>query len=290
MQLAGAIKVKVGKERWQRCACARLAIGAFGDVFGGDQVLEGRQAHVGDVHTAEEPVPVAIIRLATVQVILGGESFGPCWHGGHLGAGAQHLLMQIIDLGVLHLEVAPESSAQVSRFRALGILRRVQHWPKDLRLFWRQHPIAHLGVGRGRQIDAADRSALIEPTRWRCGGEPVGVLLESGEELLDPRSFTPAVVPGGWPRAELLTVVTHRADALTIGRGVLAQILDHAFNRSEWDAIAQTLLRAEHGEWFPLIFGEVGTPERIFGNGGGAKVGVIEDRPAVATVVQRCGE
>ena len=109
-------------------------------------MLEGGEAHVGDVYAAEEAVPVAVIRLAAVQVVLGGELRGPSRHGGHLGAGAQHLLMKVVDLGVLHLEVAPEASAQVARLRALGILRRVQHWPKDLRLFRRQNPITHLGI------------------------------------------------------------------------------------------------------------------------------------------------
>ena len=93
-------------------------------------------------------MPIAVIRLAAVQVILGGELLGSSRHGGHLGAGAQHLLMQVVDLAVLHLEVAPEASAQVARLWALRVLRRVQHRPKDLRLVWRQDPVAHLGVRR----------------------------------------------------------------------------------------------------------------------------------------------
>jgi len=75
-------------------------------------------------------------------------------------------------------------------------------------------------------------------------------------------------------------------DALTLGGGVFAQILDHALNGAEGDAIAQTLLRAEDGKWLPLIFCEVGAPERVLWNSGGAEVRIVEDRPAIATIVQ----
>ena len=94
------------------------------------------------------------------------------------------------------------------------------------------------------------------------------------------------MIPGGRPGAELLTVVAHRADALAPGRGVFAQILNHALNCAEGDAIAKPLLGAEDGERLPLVFGEVGAPECIFWDGGGAEVGVIEDRPAIAAIVQ----
>ena len=110
----------------------RAAVGAVGDVFGGDEVLKGGEAHVRDVHTAEESVPVAVIRLAAMQVVLGGEPLCPSRHGGDLGTGAQHLLVEIVDLAVLHLEVAPEAAAQIARLRTLRILRCMQHRPKDL--------------------------------------------------------------------------------------------------------------------------------------------------------------
>ena len=94
------------------------------------------------------------------------------------------------------------------------------------------------------------------------------------------------MIPGGWPRAELLAVVAHRADALTLEGGVFAQILDYALNGAEGDAIAKALLCAEDGKWLPLIFCEVGAPECILRNGSGAEVRIVEDRPAIATIVQ----
>ena len=95
---------------------------------------------MGDVHPSKEPMPIAVIRLAAVQVILGGELLGSGRHGGHLGAGAQHLLMEIVDLAVLHLEVAPEASAQVARLRALRIRLRCKLWG------------GRKGAGLGREI------------------------------------------------------------------------------------------------------------------------------------------
>ena len=67
---------------------------------------------------------------------------------------------------------------------------------------------------------------------------------------------------------------------------MFAQILDYALNGAEGDAIAQSLLRAEDGKWLPLIFCEVGAPECILRNGSGAEVRIVEDRPAIATIVQ----
>ena len=40
-------------------------------VLGGDQVLVRREAHVADVDAAEQAVPVAVVRLALVEVVEG---------------------------------------------------------------------------------------------------------------------------------------------------------------------------------------------------------------------------
>ncbi len=39
------------------------------EVLGGDEVLQGRQAQVRRIDAAEQPVPVTVVRLATVQVV-----------------------------------------------------------------------------------------------------------------------------------------------------------------------------------------------------------------------------
>ena len=67
---------------------------------------------------------------------------------------------------------------------------------------------------------------------------------------------------------------------------MFAQVLNHALDCAEGDAIAETLLGAEYGEWLPLVFGEVGAPECIFWDGGGAEVRIVEDCPAIAAIVQ----
>ena len=40
-----------------------------GEILGRDQVLVGREPHVADVDAAEEAVPVAVVRLAPVEVV-----------------------------------------------------------------------------------------------------------------------------------------------------------------------------------------------------------------------------
>ena len=51
------------------CSAATRAPADVGEVLGRDQVLVGGQPHVADVDAAEQPVPVAVVRLALVEVV-----------------------------------------------------------------------------------------------------------------------------------------------------------------------------------------------------------------------------
>jgi hypothetical protein len=80
-------------------------------------VLEGRQPHVADIDTAEEAVPVAVVRLAAVEVVERPFAGASVRHRGHLGGRPEHLLVEVVDLAVLDLEVPPEAAAQPARLR-----------------------------------------------------------------------------------------------------------------------------------------------------------------------------
>ena len=98
-----------------------------GQILGRDEVLEGRQAHVADIDATEQAVPVAVVGLAPVQMVQRGAADGPGSHRINLVGGSQHLLVQVVDLAVLDLEVAPERSAQPARLRSALRLRGVDH-------------------------------------------------------------------------------------------------------------------------------------------------------------------
>jgi hypothetical protein len=149
-------------------------------------------------------------------------------------------------------------------------------------LVGRQRPLAHLGIGTGRDVDAADRGVVLEPGRRRDGRDPVGVLLQRLEEPLDPASATPAVLPGRRPGPELLAVVAHHPDAIAgLGR-VVAEVGDHLVDLAERDAIAKALLGPEDGDEPTLVLRGVGAPEGLLGDGRGTEVRVIEDGPSIA--------
>ena len=101
-----------------------LAGRPVGQVLGRDEVLVGREPHVADVDAAEQPVPVAVVRLALVEVVERPLPLRSGRHGVHLGRGPEHLLVEVVDLAVLDLEVAPERAAQPARLRPVVLLRR----------------------------------------------------------------------------------------------------------------------------------------------------------------------
>ena len=101
--------------------------GAVGEVLGGDQVLERRESHVADVDPAEQAVPVAVVRLTAVEVVERARLRRAVRHRVHLGRRAQHLLVEVVDLAVLDLEVAPEPTAQPAPLREVrvgGVVQR----------------------------------------------------------------------------------------------------------------------------------------------------------------------
>ena len=137
---------------------------AVGGVLGRDEVLVRREAHVADVDPAEQPVPVAVVGLAAVEVV---ERRGPGRSLGHrrdLARRPEHLLVEVVDLAVLHLEVAPEPAAQPARLRPLLGDRVVEQLREHDGLAGRQRPLAHLRVRGGGHVDAADRAARAPAT------------------------------------------------------------------------------------------------------------------------------
>ena len=190
--------------------------------------------------------------------------------------------MQVVDLAVLDLEVAPERAAQPACLGSVLGLGAMEHLGEDAALRRGQRPLAHLGVRPGRDVDAADRRMLRKPGRRRRRRQPVGVGLERIEEPLDPATLAPAVLPGRRPAAELLAVVAHHPDPVAGVGGVVAQVVDDLTDLAERDAVAQALLRAEDPQQVALVLGRVRAPEVLLGDRRGAEVGVVEDRPVVA--------
>ena len=198
--------------------------------------------------------------------------------------------MEVVHLAVLDLVVAPRRPAQPAQLRPMPGLGRVHRVREGRRLLGRERPLAHLGIGAGRHVDAADRWVLGQPAAGRHGRQPVRVRLERREELLDPVAVAPAVGPRRRPRPELLAIVAHHPDARPVLGGVLAQVLDDILDRSPRDPVTQPLLGPEDGDRTALVLGDVRAPQPVLRDRGGAEVRVIEDRPGVPARRQGCGQ
>ena len=198
--------------------------------------------------------------------------------------------MEVVHLAVLDLVVAPRRPAQPAQLRPMPGLRRVHRVREGRGLLGRQRPLAHLRVGAGRHVDAADRRVLGQPAARRHGRQPVGVRLERREEPLDPVALAPAVRPGRRPRPELLAVVAHHPDARPVLGGVLAQVVDDVLDRPPRDPVAQPLLGAEDRDRTALVLGDVRAPQVVLGDRRGPEVRVVEDRPGVAARGERGGQ
>ncbi len=294
-RLVHAVDVDVGQP-----SRSRRSTGGRGDgvapqvlvreVLGGDQVLEGREAHVADVDAAEQAVPVAVVRLALVEVVPGTLLRGAGRHCRDLEGRPEHLLVEVVDLAVATLEVAPEPAAQELRLGQVPRLRLRQQFLELDRVVGREHPLGHLGVGARRQVDPADGPMGVRPVGRRQRGQPVGVLLERREERLHPLPGAPAVIPRRRPCPELLAVVAHRPDAAAVGRRVRTQVLDDLGHRLEGDEVAQALLRREHRQPPTLVVGRVGAPVLLVGDGGCAQVDIVDDRPLEPAVDEAGGQ
>ncbi len=149
-------------------------------------------------------------------------------------------------------------------------------------LVGRQGPLAHLGIRGRRDVDPPHRRLPLEPGRRRGGGQPACVRLEGLEEPLDPAAIAPAVLAGGRPAAELLTVIAHDPEPVArLGR-MVGEVADHVVDVPERDPVAKTLLGPEDRHETALVLGRVGAPHLGLGDRGRTEVGVVEDRPFVA--------
>ena len=155
----GPVQVEVDQlARFDRCARTTQR-----KVLGEDQPAQRGDAEVREVDPAEQAVPVAVVRLAGVEVVDGRVAGRPGRHCVDEIADAEHLLVEVVDLAVLDLEVAPDRAAQPAQLRAVLDRGLVDLVGERGALIGGQRPLAHLGVGAGRQVDAADRAVAVEP-------------------------------------------------------------------------------------------------------------------------------
>ena len=220
-----------------------------GEVLGGDQVLVRRQPHVADVDPAEQAVPVAVVRLAAVEVVDGPR---PASRPSASRRPSPRLRSICLwrSLTSRYLTWKLRQNPPRSQ-RAAGIVagdRVVEEAAEHDGLVGRQRPLAHLGVRRGRDVDAADGRLAVEPLRRGHGRQPGRVRLERLEEPLHPATAAPAVLVGRGPGAELLAVVAHHPDPVAVLRRVVAQVLDDRLHRPERDPVAEALLGPEDRE------------------------------------------
>ena len=153
-------------------------------------------------------------------------------------------------------------------------------------LIRRQRPFAHLEIGRGRDVDPADRPVSGQPVGGRDRGDG-WVRLDRAEEPVDPAVGAPAVLVGVRPGPELLAVVAHEAEPVAGRRGVRLEVADDVLDPPERDPVAQLPVRPEDGQEAALVLGGVRPPQRVVVERGRPEVGVVEDRPAVAGVDDR---
>ena len=256
--------------------------GHLGGIVGRDQVGEGRQSHMGEVDAAEDAVPVAVVRLALVQVVEGrrpGRAFAHCRD---LLGRQEHLLVKVVHLPVLHLEVAPEAAPQPARLGTVSRHVAVEHLGELPRFLGRQRPLAHLRVRRSRDVNPTDRRLPLQPRRRRDRRQPIAAGLQGMEEAVDPPALPPRMRVGRRPATELLAIIAHDADTLALVGGVVLQIADDVRHVLPRDRVPEVLLAAEDGQQTALILGRVRTPQVLFRDGCGAEVRVVEDRPAVS--------
>ena len=275
--LVAPVEVEVAEVAACRCASGRVR-----EILGGDQVGERGGAHVGDVDPAEQAVPIAVVRLAPVEVVERRIALDARRHGLDLRGGPEHLLVEVVDLAVLDLEVPPERASQPADLGGFLGARALQRFRELPALVGGQRPLAHFRIRAGREVDAADGAVARQPVARPDGRQPLGVVLEGGEEALNPAALAPAVLPGRGPGAELLPVVAHRPEAVARLRGVLPEVLDDLVDLMERDQVSETLLRPEDRQQAALVVRGVRAPNRVLGDRGGTEVGIVEDRPGIA--------
>ena len=279
-----AVEVHVGEAGTGRLLIAALAPG---DVLRRDQVLERRQPHMRDVDAAEQPMPVAIIRLAHEQVVERTVTRRAGGQGVHVRRRPEHLLVEVVDLAIAPLEIAPEAAAEVSGLRPAVVDRPLEQLAELDRIGRRQHPFGHLRVGARRDVDAACWRMQCQPIGRGHGRQPVGVRLERIEEALHPVPVPPAMLEGRRPRPELLAVIAHRPEPIAGRRRVRPEMLDDLLDVAERNQVAQALLGAEDGQPPALVVGRVRGPVLFVGDGRRPEMGVIDDRPRIARIDER---
>ena len=171
--------------------------------------------------------------------------------------------MQVVDLAVLDLEVAPERAAQPARLGPILGLRRVQRLRED----------------RGSRRAAAPtrpspRTSRSGRRRGRSGGwsashaDGVTVVSQSAfassasKNRSTQRPSPQQCCPRRRPRPELLAVVAHHPDPRAVLGRVLAQVVDDLLDVAERDPVAEPLLGPEDRQEPALVLGACTGPQR----------------------------
>ena len=91
--------------------------GAVREVLRSDQLGQGGHSEMRHVDPAEQAVPVRVVGLPAVQVTERRREIVAGRHRCDLPRRPEHLLVEVVDLAVLHLEVPPRRAPQPARLR-----------------------------------------------------------------------------------------------------------------------------------------------------------------------------
>ncbi len=269
--------------------------GFIGDGFSGDQVLVIRLADVEQIDATEHPMPVRAIALARPHVIEGLRPPRRIRESVNLPTDPEHLFVHLVDLRVFGQEDPPEPSPDEPEEIPSALRLQPMFEIRELRRGLRgQSPLAHLIVGGCGEVNPAERGKAHRVFAGGDRDQPVGVLLNSREEVLDPPPI-PAMEIRPRPQAELLPIVSHHRHP---GRGagrewplrLLPQPVDHLGDRGPGDRVSQMLGGAKDPQRISQLLGHVIAEEILIGQPDPLKVGVIHDGVLKAHARQGAGQ
>ncbi len=190
----------------------------------------------------------------------------------HAAREADHLPVRVPDLRVLDQEVPEEAPAQQAR-EPLAVGQRGEADARVVQLRGRrgrQGPLAHLGVGGGRQVDAPGRGLGVEEAGERGDPQPGGGA--QGLQEADEPALPVHQPVGARPDPELLPVVNHRHRA---GPAAGLEIPDALRRIRERHEVAQPLVDREDRDRRSLLLGEVVAAQRLRIEAGEREVRVV---------------
>ena len=154
--------------------------------------------------------------------------------------------MHAVALGVAEEEVAPEAAG----------------------------PLLHFAVGAGGQVDGPKRrekgAVFAEGRRL----QPLLLLFEEAEELLEPALFVDSLVGAG-PATEFFAVVGQHEEARPLAAPPLAEEVNGSGGRLEGDQVAQLFADGKDVEGAALLLGAIVAVQLL--DAGILEMGVVHD-------------